>query len=350
MAKKDTLPQRMLERVQCLRSTGTEWGQAFGKAWLEERIGYWPQGWGDDLEILIYGDFEPPKTRIHTESLGITIHPDKLQKTPIKSAHCVVRASVKVEERSVAALVDAARRINVLLGAWTLVEWGNSACGWWSWVTHDTGGGTVGALDHKDLLGTIDGILKLPQPVRQKVDAALYWVREPRNLFRESYRRDILRTYAAYWNAFECLVEAIHVCRPPRKSSRNKKQQSVNEFFAQRSGEHTIQNIEECYRKIINPGLPGRASYALRVCFPKREAETYITECFRAPDERQRLYDIRNAINHGEVDAENPDELIRIESRLRLLWFIVWQIFGRFLPFPVPVNPALIVENDKEQH
>jgi hypothetical protein len=97
----------------------------------------------------------------------------------------------------------------------------------------------------------------------------------------------------------------------------------------------------------VNPGFVGKASHALRECFPN-EAETYIDECFKAEDRRKRLYDIRNAINHGEVDAENPDELIRIESRLKLLWMIVWRMFGRIVPFPAPVDPFSTDEKHKE--
>lgn len=85
----------------------------------------------------------------------------------------------------------------------------------------------------------------------------------------------------------------------------------------------------------MSPGFVGRASHALRMCFPN-EAETYITECFKAKPDSEQLYDIRNAINHGRVDAENPDELIRIESRLHLLWLIVWLMFGRLVRFPAP--------------
>ena len=87
----------------------------------------------------------------------------------------------------------------------------------------------------------------------------------------------------------------------------------------------------------MNPGLVGKASHALRVCFGD-DADEYIKECFLLADKGDRLYDIRNAINHGEVDAENPKELIRIESRLSRLWLIVWGMFGRIIPFSAPVD------------
>lgn len=326
-----------LERARELHGQGFDWGQAWGHAWLEHRIRAWPSGWGDDLQILIFGDFEPPKTDLHIHPLGITIHPEKLENTVIRSAMCVLKATVKVEEKSVPALIDAVRRINVLLGAWTLVTWGNSACRWWSWVTHDTGGGVHNSIAHEDLNRAISGVLHLPQPVRQRVDAALYWIREPRNLLMEFHRNELLRTYVAYWNAFECLVEAVNILKPQQKLSKSEKQQKIDDFVAERSGKLTTSDIQKCYQEIVNPGLVGKASHALRVCFGD-DAGKYIDECFRLADGDDRLYNIRSAINHGEVDAENPEELIRIESSLHRLWMIVWGMFGRIVPFPAPVD------------
>jgi hypothetical protein len=54
----------------------------------------------------------------------------------------------------------------------------------------------------------------------------------------------------------------------------------------------------------------------------------------RLSPKEERLYDIRNAINHGDVDAENPNELLRLEARLRRLWLILWRMFGPFVGAP----------------
>jgi len=331
------ISEDILERARELQARGFDWGKAWGHAWLEHRISEWPSGWGNDLQILIYGDFEPPKADVHIQSLGITIHHEKLEKTVIRSARCVLKATVKIEEKSVKALIEAVRRINVLLGSWTLVTWGNSPCRWWSLVTSDSGGGVSDPLAHKELSKAINGILRLPLSVRQRVDAALYWIREPRNSLMEFHRNDLLRIYVAYWNAFECLVEAVNILRPQQKLSKSEKQQKIDGFIAERSGKLSASDIQYCYQNIINPGLVGKASHALRECFGD-DADEYIKECFRLADKDDRLYNIRNAINHGEVDAENPKELIRIESRLSRLWLIVWGMFGRIIPFSAPVD------------
>ena len=82
----------------------------------------------------------------------------------------------------------------------------------------------------------------------------------------------------------------------------------------------------------------GKATHALNVCFGT-DAGRYIEECFKGPSKEDRLYSIRNAITHAEIDAENPDELLRIEARFSRLFIIVWGMFGRLVPFPYPVDP-----------
>ena len=48
----------MRQRVTELEKTGLDHGHAWGISILEDRIKNWPSGWGDDLQVLIYGDFE----------------------------------------------------------------------------------------------------------------------------------------------------------------------------------------------------------------------------------------------------------------------------------------------------
>lgn len=333
----ESFPERVITRAQNLKNEGLDWLLAHGIAWLEERVLQWPSAWGDDLHVLIYGDFQVPPSELTYPRLGITVHNEKKEKTIARGAMTVLEATVKVKEKSVPALIDAARRINLLLGAYTLHGWGNAGCGWWSWVTHDTGGGVLTTLTHDGIERSIAAMLKLPEQVRRKLEAALFWVREPRNLLLESYRPDVLRVYSAYWNAFECLVEAVCILKPRPKLSKSAKQAQIDEFVRQRAGRLSAKDIQDYYSSIVNPGFVGKASHALSVCFAE-EGDRYAGECFRLPNRLDRLYDIRNAINHGEIDAENPNEILRVEARLRRLWMIVWRMFGCFVPFPAPAD------------
>jgi len=333
----ESFPERMFARAQDLKNEGMDWALAHGVAWLEERVLRWPPAWGDDLHVVIYGDFEAPSSNLTYPSLGITVHCEKQEKTIVRDARTVLEATVKVKEKSVPALIDAARRINLLLGAYTLHEWGNAGCGWWSWLTHASGGGVLTKLTHDGIERSIAAILKLPAEVRRKLEAALFWVREPRNLLLQSYRPDVLRVYSSYWNAFECLVEAVDILKPRPGLTKSEKQAQIDEFVRQRDRKLTAEDIQDCYHSVVNPGFVEKASHALSECFGT-EGERYAEECFRLPNRPDRLYDIRNAINHGEIDAENPNELLRVEARLRRLWMMVWRMFGRFVPFPAPVD------------
>lgn len=327
----------LLTRVRELTAEGFDHSQAWGTADLERRIDNWPQAWGDDLQILIYGDFQPPNSTITVPQLGITVHPEKQTGTVIQSALCVLKANVTISEKSIPALIDAARRINVLLGTYTLVSWGNAGCGWWSYITHGTAAGASPKLEDEALMPAIESVCNLPPEVRRKIDAALYWVREPRNLMMEFHRPDLLRIFSGYWNAFECLVEAVVTLRPQPTQSKSQKQQAINSFVNARSGKLTGADIVECYQQIVNPGLVGKAAHAFKVCFPEH-ADLYVDECFKMKPRQERLYDIRNAINHGDIDTENTTELLRVEARLRRLWMIVWRMFGQLVAFPAPAE------------
>jgi hypothetical protein len=250
----------------------------------------------------------------------------------------VVAARVAIAGKSLESIVDASKRVNVLLGAWTLVSWGNAPVGWWCHITHGSAAGSFGSVDSPDVARAAKGVLDLPPAVRRKVDAALFWIREPSQLIREMHRRNALRQYAAYWNAFECLVEAISILKPAAKLSKSEKQQLINDRIAASQGRLTSQDIDRLYKTVVNPGFVAKARHALTVCFGP-SADHYMFECFTRPEVAERLYNIRNAINHGDVDAENPDEVFRIDAKLTRLFIIVWNMFARLIPFSCPVDP-----------
>jgi hypothetical protein len=86
----------------------------------------------------------------------------------------VLRSRVTVSSKTVEAIEDAARRINLLLGINTFVNWGNRGVGWWSWVVHGTGGGVMPDVDHNETVHALQALLAIAHPkVRRKIDAAL---------------------------------------------------------------------------------------------------------------------------------------------------------------------------------
>lgn len=323
-----------------LKAEGLEFHHAFGRAHLESLLEQWPPAWGDDYQVLLYGDFDPPSHNLDFPSIGIRVLSEPIHKSVISSARTVLAARVSVDSRTIDQIVDAARRINILLGAWTLVTWGNAPIGWWSHLSHGGGGGVKESIEHPELDPALAGVVRLPAKVRRKVEAAMYWIREPGRGILEHYRSNILRKYSALWNAFECLVDAVNLIVPQTKLSKLEKKVAIDLFIQDRGGRLTPQEVEHCYLTIVNPGFVGKAHHALAICFGDH-AQKYVKECFTFTPKSNQLYQIRNAINHGEIDAENPDELLRVEARISRLFIIAWGMFGRLVPFPYPLDSEI---------
>lgn len=87
----------------------------------------------------------------------------------------------------------------------------------------------------------------------------------------------------------------------------------------------------------MDPGFKAKASHALKVAFPGR-LDYYIHECLEVKPKSERLYDIRNAINHGNIDMNKLLEITRVEDKQSRLWAIVFGILGQFIPVPRPVD------------
>jgi hypothetical protein len=305
-------------------------GRATQTAIFEGRIQRWPPDWGNELRGIVYGDFPDPQAQLDFPGLGITLEAGAVKESIVRSAMCVLKARVTVPERSMAGIADASARVNKFLGLVTAVGWGNGHCGWWSMVTHGGMAGMMQPVDHDVVNQAIHDLQGLDPVVGLKITSALYWIREPRQMMMEGYRVDVLRVYAGYWNAFECLVDAVCILYPHSKDSAEKKQQQLDKLLEDHGGKVNAATVQQMSR-IVDPGFVAKASHALRICFPAR-ADAYIHECFKVKPEADRLYDIRNAINHGDIDAANPEELIRVDDKHRRLWMIVFGMLGQFIP------------------
>lgn len=332
-----------LARSRELRAAGLSSIHASGLADLETRIKEWPAGWGDNLEIIIYGDFEPLESALELPNLGIVVHPGNLENTFIKAGLTVHKATVSIKEKLIDSLIEATHRINIFLGSFSLVNLGNISCWWWSGMMHDTQTAMGSSLLHADLPNCVVALLAMTynkklEPTGRKVRAALYWLRVPRKTVKEHYKSDILQTYAAYWNAFECLVEAVLTLFPYQKLNRAEKQLAIEQLFESHGHKISADFVQAAYLQIVRPGLAAKATHALQVCFGKKAAQHYTNECFQLSEEGQRLYNIRNAINHGEIDGENPREVIRIEARLLKLTMMILGMFGCLLPVKFPYD------------
>jgi len=320
------------------RGKGMESERASAAARIQMVIDQWPTSWADDeLRFLFFGDFQPPQSPLSFPELEIEISNEHRDGKAVR-AHCVLEGKARIKSRDIAGIQDAHRRIELLAGLFTLTTWGNGEVNWWSWLTMlGRTGGVIAALGVRDVHIMQHSFAKYPAPVRQRLRAALYWIREPRRSRMDRRYDDTLNVYSGMWNAFECLVEAACELKPLSKLSRTEKQQKINDLLRPCGNEIEPKDIATCYHEVVNPGLKGRAAHALALCLPK-EAPKYLRACFERKPENNRLYNIRNAINHGNIDAVNLDEMARVDHYSNQLWLIVWRLFAAFLRFPAPVD------------
>ena len=221
---------------------------AHGLAWLEERVRQWPKAWGNVPPGINLRRLRPPRMTCTTQKSEVSNRKREAGKHCRRSsAHRAARKGQRhgALHRGPSGCrppsESSSRRPQ------TLHQWGHGALGWWSWFTHESGGGTLSKLS-PDIEPTIAAALDLRAPVRRHVEAALFWVREPRRSIFESHRPTVLRTYSAYWNAFECLVEAVCLMRPP-DPTKTQKQSRINAHLIASGGTLTAEDIQVSTRR-----------------------------------------------------------------------------------------------------
>jgi hypothetical protein len=69
-------------------------------------------------------------------------------------------------------MLDAAARINTLLGVLAVLNWGNSGSGWWSQVTHGLSAGVMPQVEPDRVQKVVEALGTLPPPVARKVRSA----------------------------------------------------------------------------------------------------------------------------------------------------------------------------------
>jgi len=158
----------------------------------------------------------------------------------------------------------------------------------------------------------------------------MYWIREPQGMLLEQNRTDLLAVYAGFWNAFECLVEAVNLITPREKLSQEKKRQQIRERLAKVGDKVGPGDIEKIYQEVVNPRLRPKAKHAITLCAGDA-ATDFIRECFDVEPEEQQLYKLRNAINHGTLDIDDPETIILLESRFPKLRTLVFTMLDGVL-------------------
>lgn len=294
---------------------------------LEQRILRRPAEWDGYLPVLIHGDLPLASEPVEFGALGIRLEAGDVQGSILRAAPRVLRLRVALPEFTVAGVIGALGRVDRLLDVFAAAGVARGACDWWCHIAAaESFTSGRGVLD--DCVPALQSLDELPREVARKLRAALRWMRR-----RETgiYPVDVFRDFSAAWNAFECLVEAVCLLKPPPHAEGDHRTLSMRRFIAGRGADLSLADIERCHRRYIDVGLADKAAHAFKLCLGD-QAEATFRECFRAHPAREGLKAIRNAINRGDLDVDNLEERLRVEDALARLRWIDSALLARLLP------------------
>jgi hypothetical protein len=296
--------------------------EAFERAKLQGAIDRWPEQWGDDLEVWLYGGITVDAD-IERPELGLRVSAERRTGQFVFNAPWAYPCRLKVKSRDLTGVLDAITRLETFLSAWHVTSWGRTI----HYYCHLFFSGADVQTSLSDDLPAIDRFLlalkALSLRQRDLVLRAAWWLRQSQHSILSGVSQpSSFSLYSAYWNAFECLVEAYCDLIPPPADSPSAKAAKVAAFLAGRASPPKPQDIEACYHAIVNPGLPRKAGHALGLVFGPI-GDQYHEICFRRKPKAEQLYQIRNDINHANIVEYNLDDRLRVENGLARLQLIV---------------------------
>lgn len=314
--------------VKKLREEGKSFIEASELADLDMKINQWPKNWGKDLQASIYGFLEI-QVKVELPELGITIEPKK--EVPKKDeggfvfgAPYAYSAKVQVSSRDKEGVLDAINRLEKFLSAWRMTEWPGRAINYWCFLFYRSAGVQT-CLDSEKLDNTkraLSAISKYTEHQQRLIWQAAWWLRQCEEPFFNNPNPSVFREYLAYWNALECLTEAICDMGKPKKLTKSQKNTLISNYITQINRTPTYEDINKLYNQVVNPGLPQKVKQALSVCFGV-VGEQYHRECFKKQPKESQLYQIRNDIAHGNIVEYEFDKRLRVEEALSRLHIIV---------------------------
>jgi len=313
--------------VKSLLEEGKSLIEAYELANLDMKINQWPKNWGEDLVVSLYGFIEI-QVKVELPELGITIELEKEFTKKGKGfafgAPYAYNAKVKVPSKDKNGVLDAINRLEKFLSAWRMTEWPSRAISYWCYL-FSRGGGAQACLDSEKLGDTKRALLavsKYTEHQQRLIWQAAWWMRQYEEPLFNNPNPSVFREYLAYWNAFECLIEAICDISKPKKLTKPQKNTLISCYLAKINRAPTYEDIDKLYNQVVNPGLPQKVKHALIVCF-RVVGNQYYEECFKKQPKESRLYQIRNDIAHGNIVEYEFDKRLRVENALSRLHIIV---------------------------
>ena len=180
---------------------------------------------------------------------------------------------------------------------------------------------------------------RLEASEKKKVAGALWWFRKACAAVDYS----LFDSYTANWNCLEilCGVSGSKLNTGPEVD------EAVQNYLR---GVKKIAagNILECYNKFVNYSIARQMKDALdSMKIGQEQGKQLVYQCFEIVPQEDRLYLIRNDINHGNIRENSPQDLERVYLRGLLLSRVVWALLYYKLGYPGPMESLDINESAK---
>jgi len=170
---------------------------------------------------------------------------------------------------------------------------------------------------------------QLDDAERKKVTSALWWYRKACAAAYYS----VFDSYTANWNCLEILCSVSG----SRINKGSKVDEAIQNYL---KGRKRIKagHILECFNKYVNYSIVRQMKDALTNEIGKEQAKQLVYQCFEILPEENRLYQIRNDINHGNIHENSERNYERVYLRGMLLSEVVMMLLYRKLGHPISVG------------
>lgn len=154
---------------------------------------------------------------------------------------------------------------------------------------------------------------------RRKLASVLWWYRKASSTAYYS----VFDSYTAYWNCLEILCGVSG-----SKSNQGEETDKKIETYLKSKKKITTGHILHCYNNFVNYSIKEQMKDALKTMTGIDQALEVIYQCFEIKPEEDRLYQIRNDINHGNIRENSGKDYEKVHFRGMLLWHIVFTLIN----------------------
>lgn len=163
---------------------------------------------------------------------------------------------------------------------------------------------------------------------RSKLRRAMWWYRKACTAAYYS----VFDSYTANWNCLEIMCGVGNKTHKGPEVDKN-----IQEYL---KGKQEIKgsDISNCYHSFVNYSIREQMKDALKKMLVEEKALQIIHQCFEVKPNEDRLYQIRNDINHGNIRENYGSAYRRVYYRGQLLLMIIIELLHKRLGHSVSLG------------